>query len=236
MYGTYDIPCKLAWDALTIEITSLSDKLFHYRREGAGQSIEKELISGNCKLKISPVEPLSTPKFITPYLLIEFSTPVLIAPRMGQELFLTCPLDLGIHLSTGANFQLIDIFTLTSSKYTLYGDPSNGILCKYWKSNVFNASPDVQIYQEAVLNLRISNEDTEWMEVRQVVLNAYGMKIFYKDDHVQLNAVMEIGAGGIAETDFENDLPNEGLKKSVEIFYKKKLSLASKNFIMEQGL
>ncbi|MBF0288548.1 MAG: DUF432 domain-containing protein [SAR324 cluster bacterium] len=236
MYNTYNIPCEFQWNDVAFSITSSSLDLYHYHREGTGDPVDKKIISHSNQMLINPVEPLNTPKFLTQYLLIEMAQSMTIAPKMKKNVYLTFPLDLGVYFLEKADFKLIDVFTLASSKYTLYGDPRHGVLCKYWESPLFESPPTVLPCQEGVLQLNIYNSDSDWVEVHHVVLNAYGMKIFYNDATVTTTAMMEIRSKEVAETDFDELPPAEGMKKSIEVFHAKKLSVSSKKYLMEFGI
>jgi hypothetical protein len=62
------------------------------------------------------------------------------------------------------------------------------------------------------------------------------MKLFFNDKLVSMKATMKIGGGNIAETEFIDAPLETDMKKSLEIYRVKKLSLTTTKFIMEMGI
>jgi hypothetical protein len=130
----------------------------------------------------------------------------------------------------------MDTFSQIKPKFTLYGTPRQGFICKYYKSELYPSKPEVDPFQEGIMELSIRNDTANWLEVGQSVFNAYGMKIYFNDNLVSMKAAMEIGGGNIAETDFIEAPLETGMKKSLEAYRVKKLSLTTTKFIMELGI
>ena len=151
-------------------------------------------------------------------------------------IFLKFPIEVGVYISEKGTHHLLDVFTLTNPKFTVYGDPSNGFLCKYWKSDFYNTMPLGDAIREGILELSISNTRTDWAEVTKAVFNAYGMKIYYSDSMVSMRAGMKIKGADIAETEFENSPLEAGMNDAIEIYTTRKLSVTSTKFAMEFGL
>ena len=98
---------------------------------------------------------------------------------------------------------MIDVFAFRPQKFTFYGEPTGGIICKYWSSSIHIKVPKVQHYVEGILELMIQNKSSDWHEINKAVFNAYHMKLFYQDDMVFMKGTMKILERGIAETSFE---------------------------------
>ena len=75
-----------------------------------------------------------------------------------------------------------------------------------------------------------------WVKLTKVIFNAYGMKIYYRDDLVAMRATMKIVHKHNAETDFINAPLEEGMTKAMELYTAKKLQITTTKFVMEVGL
>lgn len=235
MFGRYDLPLKIDLDNLSISIDKERD-LFVYKRISADKKVEKTLATDNGHVLINPIEPLKIPKDLTPYLLIEFARPFLMEPNATRTVFLTFPVEIGVYMSSDNEFELLDVFSSVKHKYTLYGDPRRGVLCKYWKCALSPSIPEVDPLREGVLELKITNNASSWTQVTRSVFNALGMKIYFNEKAVSMKAGMKLRPGDMAETDFVNEPIESDMSKSLEVYTARKLSVTSTKFFMEFGL
>ena len=235
MFGQYDIPIRIDQEGITISVKK-EDESILYTRECLGESIEKILVASSGKLLFNPVEPVNKPKALASNLLIEFVNILHVEPKGTMNIFLTFPIEIAVYMSANEEFEVIDTFTLTRQKFTLYGDPINGVICKYWKSTVYTAEPSLNRLEEGVIDLTITNTTADWVEVTKIVFNAYGMKIYYNDERVSIKANMKLKAGQSAETECMDESLVEGMTKSMEMYTVRKLSVTRKKFIMEFGV
>ena len=235
MFGYYDIPFSIEQEGITLSVQKEGENIL-YMRECLGESVEKILLAGPTKALLNPVEPVNRPKAITSYLLIEFEKTLLCEPKKTRTIFLTFPLEIGVYISNGNDFEILDIFTLTNQKFALYGDPKNGAICKYWKSPVFSTVPSLSTLQEGLIELTLANKNTHWIEVTRSVLNASGMKLYYNDKIASMKANMSLQTRDIAETEFIDTPLKKGMKKSLEIYTTRKIPAVKPKFIMEFGL
>jgi len=234
-YGTHEIPVKIKNEKLYIDVEKTADNLI-YKREYAGEKIEKLILSSEARIHINPIEPVNLPKEITPYLLIEFEKPLIVGPRQTKDAFMTFPVEIGVYISDKRNFELIDILALAKKKFTLYGEPQNGVICKYWRSDVYTSEPLANSHYEGILNLHIKNISNKWQEVTKTVFNAYGMKIYYSEKQVSMRANMKILSDATAETDFIDSPLKKKMKKSLELYTLRKLPIVSAKYIMQEGI
>lgn len=235
MYGEYSIPMSIERDGLKITIERDGNSLL-YRRDCLEEKVEKRLLAGDGKVLLNPVEPLNRPKVLTPHLLVAFEKSLVVEPRISEKIFVTFPIEIGVYISTNKEFQLIDVFTFTRPKFTVYGDPRNGVLCKYWESGIHSSMPSTDPFHEGLIELNISNAIAVWIEITKSIFNANGMKIYYNDRMVTMKADMKIRAGNIAETEFTDAPLEHGMTNSLEIYTARRLSVTSPKFIMEYGL
>jgi hypothetical protein len=235
MYRYYDAPFKIVKEGITLTLEQEGERLL-YRSVYADKKVEKILLTSTGKVLINPVEPLNKPKELTSYLLIEFDRTLVVAPGSTKSIFVTYPIEIGVFLAGGNQFEIIDILTLAKQKFTLYGDPRSGVICKYWGSEVYSLIPSVNPLHEGVMELSITNTTTGWIEVTKAIFNAYGMKIYYNDDRVSMKATMKIMSGRSAETDFVDAPLENGMKKSLELYTVRRLPVVAPKFVMEVGL
>lgn len=236
MYGKYDLPFHITQDDLSLSIERRGEKSYQYSRICREESVEKTLVLSKGDLLVHPVEPLNTPKNITPYLLIEFDKKLWLEPKATHKIFLSFPIEIAVLILLNKESKLIDSMSLTASKFTLYGEPNNGVICKYWKSGLHETAPSLNPFQEGLLELTVSNTTRNWEEVGKAVFNAYGMKLHYSPTRVAMKAKMIVDEGRTAETEFQDAAFERGMKKAQESYPARKLSMTTTTFTMENGL
>jgi hypothetical protein len=237
MFGHYTIPLELACEGISLSLEKDGES-FIYTSSCAGVHVEKILLADRGEVLINPVEPMHKPKELTSSLLVEFEKPILVDPEARKRIFVTYPIEIGVFISTNtAVFEVLDVLTLALQKFTLYGNPRSGTICRYWKSNVYSSLPSMEPLHEGVIELRITNTTKEWVKVTKAVFSAYGMKMYYSTDLVAMKATMKIMHGGLAETGFIDAPLERGMKKSLELYTARKLPMvAIPKFVMEAGL
>lgn len=235
MFGTQNIPLSLQSEAFSLLIKKEAN-LFTYKRETGKENKEKVILGDQKQILINPIEPLNIPKDLSPYLDIEFKRTLTIEPASSRKIFLKFPLEIGVFLYKKKAFEILDIYSLTQPKFTLYGDPYNGVICKYWKSDIFSSLPSLDYYHEGAIELSLANTSAEWQEVSKAIFNASGMKIYYNDTMVAMKAGMKVENRSIAETYFLDSPLEKGMNKSLELYKAKKLPVTTAKFIMREGL
>jgi hypothetical protein len=211
MFGQYDIPIRIDQEGITISVQKEAESIL-YMRECLGESVEKILVASSSKLLLNPVEPVNKPKALASYLLIEFANTLQVEPKGTMNIFLTFPIEIAVYISADEEFEVVDAFALARQKFTLYGDPINGVICKYWKSTIYTAEPSLNRIEEGV------------------------MKLYFDDKRVSMKANMKLKGGVSAETECMDEPLVEGMTKSIEMYTVGKLSVTKKKFIMEFGL
>jgi hypothetical protein len=235
MFGSYDIPLKIEKESISLSIYK-EDNLYIYKRNAFYGKEEKVLHFNKGKVILNPVEPLNKPKEITSFLLIEFERSFVLGPETSKIIFIKFPIEVGVFISDGKNFEILDVMTLVNQKFTLYGDPATGMICKYWSSDVFPSIPDANPMFEGVMEVNITNNTTRWIEVSKAVFNAYDMRIYYDSDLVSMRAKMKVLGEQTAETVFNDSPLNKGMTKSMELYSAGKVSVLGPKFVMEGGL
>ena len=235
MYGYHNVPLKIEHDGISISVDRDGEGML-YRRKCRGEEIEKVLLLDKGQILINPVEPQQKPKTLTPYFLIEFEKAVVVEPKAKKRLYLKFPIEVGVFVSGQDDFNVLDIFTVQNQKFTLYGEVREGVICEHWKSPVYQSVPSIDPLREGVLELFINNPTYRWVEVTQVVMNAYGMKIYYSPTMVSMRATMKINTPVVAEVEFSDSPLYKGMTKAIELYTARKIKIASTKFVMEWGL
>ncbi len=226
---------ELTSDEISIEVRKNKTGYVYVRKSMDG-TVEKNISSKDGNIVINPIEPVNLPSCITNFLQISLKKNVVVAPDFREVIFVKFPVEIGVFVSGSGDIELIDVFSLVNQKYTLYGDPRNGIVCRYWESEVYNSIPDVEALKEGVMKVNLKNGFDEWVEISKIVLNVYLMKIFYSSELVFSNVEMEINSKRSAETRFIMEPLKREMKKAVELFTPRKVQIVTKKFFMEWGL
>jgi hypothetical protein len=231
MFGSYEFGKSIAFDTVTIE-TYQDKRLFVYHRKSDTEVTK--LLASVSPVVITPIEPVTQPKEITHYVMIELKNPLVLPPGKRVTYFVTFPLEVGVYVTVKGVVTPIDWFTLTNPKYTLYGTPDTGIICKWWESSVYSKPPDVNPYLEGIMKVHLYNTTNSWVELTRMVFDARSMKIFYRR-FAGMNAVVRVFTGG-ARTSFREKPIGDGMEKAVELFTVRKIPLVKQEFVMEWGL
>lgn len=241
MFESYDLDTPINLHTITIE-TYEESGAYTYHRQPADVT---KIISSTSNLLLNPIEPVTQPKQITHYLLLDITPPISLSPNIALTLFATFPIeigifsqikketDLGFFTEPRKTITLIDTFTFTNPKYTLYGTPDQGIICRFWKTKIHHKTPEINPLLEGIMKIDLENTGS-WTELTKLVFDARHMKIYYSDI-AYLNASVKI-TNKTAETSFK-DILDQDMRKAVTLFSLTKIPVVEKEaFTMEWGL
>jgi hypothetical protein len=233
VYGEYSEPFSYRDDHIELMVEPEGSS-FLYRRICDGQMVEK-LLADNFNLTINPVEPFHLPEKISRFLEISFR-PIILKPGSKKSVYLTFPLEIGVLLGKGTSYDILDIFSLSNPKYSLYGTPEAGLITRWHESKSSDTVPVTDRRYEGVLHLAMENESSGFIEVSRVILSDYGMRIWY-GDYVSLDCSMKIFSHSTAETYFVNRPLNPEMKSSIPLYVALKIPVVQrKGHFMEHGL
>jgi len=236
MYGEYDPPVKLRKAGLSLEL-GRAGEFWYYTRKFRDAVVEQDLSFSRGKLIVNPVEPVNLPRKICSYLFIDLKKPMILGPKEKVKFYVKFPIEIGVILSSGKTFRHLDVFSYVPVKYTLYGVVRRGVICRYWMSDIYEKAPKTEILKEGVMEVRAINNSIQWVDLRQMVFSAHGMKIYYDDKLVSMRANVKISSEDLGETSILDEPLEKGMKKSIEIFMTKKLpGIQQEKFIMDEGL
>lgn len=234
MFGKYDLNFKQIHGDIEIMMEGTGKQRRYYRR-CKNEEVEKVIYADTGNVVVCPVEPVNCPEVdISEHLQVEFSRPVVVASGTRNTFYATFPVEIGVFLVDRNDVERIDVFTKTHPKYTLYGPPESGIICKYWKSGVYDEQPKVEKFYEGVVQVDIMNNYREWLELVKLVFSGREMKLFYgENDFSYMHSFLNVQKKTVGDTGFVGDKPS-GMHGSLDIYQFKGLK-RFENFIMEWG-
>jgi hypothetical protein len=231
VFGEYDFDITLKEGDIEISVDG-KGKRKHYYRKAGNEEIEKFIHAKEGKVVICPVEPVNVPdKTVSEHLLIGLSKPFVIESGISDAFYAKFPIEVGVFLVDKKDVEEIDIFTKTRAKYTLYGPPESGIICKWWKSDLYYDKPEVDRLYEGVIQIAIENKYYEWMEINKMVFWAPDMKLFY-NDYAYMRASLIILKKTMGETTFSKRKP-KNMQESIDIYHAKGIKKLEKKFVMD---
>ncbi len=233
MFGVVKGPFRETFGNTEVVFKPTQNKAF-YRRTNPDEEVKKWLFMKKGNIVIQPVEPLSVPKNVAKHLLIEFEEPIFIEPKVTGRFYLKFPIDIGVFASVNKKYRPFDVFTGGAPKYTLYGNPKTGVICRHHKTPVSLTKPTFEPMLEGIMSLKISNKDDECAEINKAVFCGYTMKMYYKGDLVTINATMDIVNQGLAQTGFVKQRI-KGFNSGVELILASKLQRITPLYSMEEG-
>lgn len=212
------------------------DTYYLYRRNtSTSEKVEfilpKKEISN---ILIQPSEPFLKDLNST-FLMFKFLEPISLLPETKLSGFVDFPLNLSIFfISTENDYEHIDNFSIAPTKLALYGNPHNGIICRYWETSFKFSKPYEKPFETGVLELTLTNPTSSKVIVSKVVLNFSFIEIFYHNLSCISAASVKILSDKLAETEFNKPYVPAEFQKSIDLIPTKILS--SSKFLMEFGL
>jgi|GEM_PF-903601 Uncharacterized conserved protein len=144
------------------------------------QKGEKKIeIPSNFIIKEFPV--LSSNEAITEYFGIVFEQPIYVGEEQEVKLYVKLPLDIGIYVSDGSNYKLIDVIEIYTKKYALYGTIGEGVIYRYWKTNAYLERP-IHSANEALTLIEIINKAGSIGSVSKIIFNSKFFSLYFKDE------------------------------------------------------
>jgi hypothetical protein len=235
VYGYHDIPLHYEKDGISVSVEKHGEGML-YKRECCEEEQEKLLLIEKGQILINPVEPQQIPKTLTPYLLIEFEKPVVVEPREKKRIYIKFPIEIGVFVMGPDDYRLLDVFTMAKQKFTLYGDVREGVICEHWKSPVSQTVPATDPLKEGVVELLIHNATTRWAELSQVVINSYGMKIYYGSSMVSMRVNMKVNTPVVAEVDCVDSPMYKNMTMCLKLYTARKIKMPTTKYVMEWEL
>jgi uncharacterized protein len=169
VFGEYSPPCGFEREGLSLSL-EMKEGHYQYRRDLAGERVEKAISVGLSRLLVHPVEPFYRASETAHYLELEFPS-LVIEPGATETVFLTFPVDVGVFVEGIRSTEIIDAFSMGGPpKFSLYGTPRKGVITRFARSGRFREFPAVDGAREGVLKLALRNGTPEWVSLSRVVI------------------------------------------------------------------
>ncbi len=234
MFGRVSLPLKYDSDRNSIRIVKFKGGILYHRTTGL-KEIDKRIYSTKANLWMSPVKPFNCPKMITSSLMIELGKTLVVPPKQVKVIFLRFPVEIAVITSREGKDKVIDVFTDNPPKYAMYGDIKEGIMCRYYKSDVYVHPPRTDPSREGLLEVKVKNSTSDWREVSKLVFEGLLMKIFYSKSLVSGRAVANIIDDEKVESKFSNTPLRKDQEKAFEMLTHKSFMRLMTKFTMEGG-
>ena len=242
MFGEFSPPYSFEGDGLSLSL-EMKEGHYLYRRDLAGELVEKAISVGLSRLLVHPVEPFYTGSELAGHLELEFP-PLIIEPGATETIFLTFPVEIGIFVEGIRDTEVLDAFSIEPPKYSLYGSPHHGFITRFAPSGRHRDLPAVNGARDGVLKLTVRNMLTEWATVSRVVMDSPEMHL-YSSDFAGLAAVMRITGRGLAEVTGIDRALKGGMSRAQDFFTARRIlrldtaprlpGMERKGFMMESG-
>jgi len=243
VFGEFAPPYRYEGGDLSLSV-EMREGHYQYRRDLAGERVEKAVSAGLTRFLVHPMEPFYTGSEADRSLELEFP-PLVLEPGATETVFLTFPVDIGVFVEGLQDTGFIDAFSLTRPKFSLYGTPRHGFITRFARSLRHREIPAVDRAREGVLKLAIRNSLEEWVPVSRVVLPDSEISV-YASEFAGMMAMMRITGRDKAEI-WGVDRPLQGgMSRTHDFFTARRIlrldasprlpGMERKGFLMESGL
>lgn len=170
---------------------------FLYQRYFANHLVtEVKMISrqDSVILGVFPIPALLTPKPLAKYVYLRFKSPVLMEQRSESIFYSTMPIEVAIYRQHEDEELLVDAFRTLKQRYSLYGSPERGVLCRYKEVNIDPAKINIsaQKYEEALLKIIVRNGIDNIVRISKVVIPMQNVVLDHNDDETVLPGAVEM--------------------------------------------
>jgi len=175
--------------------------------------VSSAVLPGDSVLLAEPSIPIFLPfQYESEALMIRLKEPVYVTPNYTSIFYLEAPFDIVVYDEDG---EIIDIFTIENPKYGLYGDPNNGVVCRYGKSSVYVSEDDIPL-TKAILPVKVRNSFNTTLKVTLVVVPYRLLKTYYgQNGRVYYSiAKVELEDKNKAVIYASKEAPRKGLRQS----------------------
>jgi len=206
-----------------------------YRREGGfPEGVVEKIVKDSGSLIVYPVH--STQYEVSSFLLFRLKRPLVVAPRSSFAIYIKVPVSVGIYVNEENAGRFIDFFDSSQFKYALYGSSARGVICRFYRTDVYPNAPSRQDIWEATTKILIENSSDEFVEVRNMVYPLLNADVYIDDvGNTYIEAAqLSIRGDNVGTVFLKNEAPFAGLKRCPQPF----IGLLAKvgRFDMEFGL
>ncbi|MEB3772253.1 MAG: DUF432 domain-containing protein [Desulfurococcales archaeon] len=193
----------------------------YIRENSSGEILSQAVLPGDSVLLAEPSIPVFLPfQFESEAIMVRLKEPVYVTPGYTSTFYVEAPYDIVVYDEDG---EIIDIFSPGNPKYGLYGDPNNGVVCRYGKSSVYVSEEDVP-ENSAVLPVKVMNSYHTTLKITLIVVHYRLLRTYYSDDGRVYYSVakVELEEKNRAVVYSSKQPPHKGLRQSRIDPYKRK--------------
>ncbi len=178
-------------------VMSNSGSAFKYSRHNGDMLASESIIvtdNDETQVGIFPIMPIKMPKEVAKNVYIKFKAPVIVDQRSISVIYSKIPIEIGIYRQFEDEELLIDAFSLGQPRYSLYGSPEQGVICRYFEAEaeVEDSSLEIKKYEEAKVRIRVTNDIDNVTKISKVIIPVEGVVLEHQNDEVWLPGSIEM--------------------------------------------
>lgn len=226
---------KLREEGITLKLESYGSFMLYQREGGFLESSLNKMVAVTREESFLVYPVHSIQPEISTNLLLRLSKPIIVAPYSTTKVYVKVPISAGIYVFGGEGQMLIDVFSRYPYKYALYGPTANGVVCRFYKTDVYLQVPEEDIWSAAT-KVIIENTSGDSCEVKNIVFPVLNTTTYLDERGVAYIETirLHISRNDLGIVSLENVPPIDGLKKSPRQFGKPQERIVK--FLMEFGL
>ncbi len=233
-YGYYDYASVLESNIFCLKFEG-KNNLFKYFREVSNSEVKSSIFSSKTidNILIQPSEPLNW-DFPKTFLMVEFKEAISLLPESELNGFVEIPISVAVIINVSRKSIPIDLFRITPLKFALYGNPHNGIICHYWKSEFYFNPFTPKIFETCLLEIGLQNQSSSLIKLTKLVFDFAYIQIFFNESLAKASSKVKIQSESYCETEFVKPIEIDNFQQSLDLIPTKFLS--SSKFVMLNGL
>jgi uncharacterized protein len=243
VFGEFTPPWQAERGPLSLSL-EMQEGHYQYRRDLAGEKVERSISAGLSRLLVHPVEPFGAGTGLANHLELEFPS-LTLEPGAIETIFLTFPVEVGVFVEGLRETEVVDVIRVQRPKYSLYGSTRKGIITRFGRSGRHRDVPPVDGIREGVLKLAIRNSFSDWIRVSRVVLPEDQIYL-YTGGYAAMLAMMRITGKDTAEIMGVDRPLAGGMGRALDVFTARRIhrlgatpklpGMDKKGFLMEEGV
>ncbi|MCX7908544.1 MAG: DUF432 domain-containing protein [Ignavibacteria bacterium] len=232
-YGTFPFDWKFFNELFSFGFKQGLNSLIYFKE--ISNLVQSSFLSVNEieSITIQPSEPLVSdlPKTL---LFLELKEPISLLPESGLFGYFEFPISISLVIHTNKKSIPLDLFNFSSIKFALYGNPHNGNVCRFWKTNFYHNHFTPSLFKTGLLEIEIQNTSNSLLKLNKLILDFSYIQIFYNETIAKARAKVKIQSESYCETEFITPTLTQGFQQSLDLIPTKILS--SSKFIMLNGI
>lgn len=226
---------KLREEGITLRLERQGSFTLYQRDGGFPEGSLKKIIATSREENFIVYPVHSIHPEISTNLMLRLSRSIIVAPHSTTTVYVKVPISVGVYVFEGEAQILIDFFSRYQYKYALYGPTASGIICRFYRTDVYLQAPEEELWS-ATTKIVIENFSENFCEVKNVVFPFLSAMMYVDERGVAYMEIirLQISRDGLGNTSLEGVPPINGLKECPQKFGKTQERVVK--FLMEFGL